>query len=230
MGNYRMPVTPSKRRLRLSVRPGGGTIDSGRPGGKMTVGKQPFAANADTAALLHACAGGDARAYDALFASIYDDLRQRAHRLQRAPDSTLSTTALVHETYLKLAGADVAPNDRLHFFAIAARAMRQILINAARDGAAQKRGGGLASATLDSGLVGGARDPVDILVLDQALERLGQADPRLRQVVDLHFFAGLNLAEVGELLGISERTATRDWRTARALLQLALDEAPRDAG
>jgi RNA polymerase sigma factor (sigma-70 family) len=69
-----------------------------------------------------------------------------------------------------------------------------------------------------------------MLVLDQALDRLGEADPRLRQVVDLHFFAGLSLAEIGELLGISERTATRDWRTARAMLQLSLDEAPRDAG
>jgi RNA polymerase sigma factor (TIGR02999 family) len=196
----------------------------------MTAGMRKAAAGTDTAALLHACAAGDTQAYDALFASIYDDLRQRAHRLRRAPDGTLSTTALVHETYLKLAGADVAPNDRLHFFAIAARAMRQILINAARDGVAQKRGGGLAPATLDSGLIHGAADPVDMLALDQALDRLGEADPRLRQVVDLHFFAGLNLAEVGELLGISERTATRDWRTARALLQLSLDEAPRDAG
>lgn len=196
----------------------------------MTSSTRVAAASKETAALLRACAAGDARAYDVLFASIYDDLRGRAHRLRRAPDSTLSTTALVHETYLKLAGADVAPNDRLHFFAIAARAMRQILINAARDGAAQKRGGGLAPATLDSGLADGANDPVDILVLDEALDRLGDADPRLRQVVDLHFFAGLSLAEAGELLGISERTATRDWRTARALLQLALDEAPCNAG
>ncbi|HSM99646.1 MAG TPA: ECF-type sigma factor, partial [Rudaea sp.] len=107
----------------------------------MTSSTRVAAASKETAALLRACAAGDARAYDVLFASIYDDLRGRAHRLRRAPDSTLSTTVLVHETYLKLAGADVAPNDRLHFFAIAARAMRQILINAARDGAAQKRGG-----------------------------------------------------------------------------------------
>ena len=81
----------------------------------MTAGTRQAAASTHTAALLRACASGDAQAYDALFASIYDDLRGRAHRLRLAPDGTLTTTALVHETYLKLAGADIAPNDRLHF-------------------------------------------------------------------------------------------------------------------
>lgn len=185
---------------------------------------------ADTASLVRGCAAGDAHAYDALFASIYDELRCRAHGLRQRPDSTLSTTALVHETYLKLAGSALAPNDRVHFFAIAARAMRQILINAARDNAAQKRGGGMQHATLDGEIVDRHGDAVDVLALDQALDQLGAANARLRQVVDLHFFAGLSLGEAGELLGVSERTATRDWRTARALLQLALDEAAHGAG
>jgi RNA polymerase sigma factor (TIGR02999 family) len=194
----------------------------------MSTDNQSIAANADTVTLLRSCAAGDVRAYDRLFASIYEDLRRRAHRLRSAPDDTLSTTALVHETYLKLAGSEVAPNDRLHFFAIAARAMRQILVNAARDAAAQKRGGGLAAATLDDAIADFGKDPVDMLMLDQVIDRLGEADARLRQVVELHFFAGLNFAEIGDLLDISERTAMRDWRAARAVLQSAMDEIAAD--
>lgn len=179
--------------------------------------------SAITAELLRRCAAGDAHAYDTLFSGIYAELHRRARGLPHTPGATLSTTELVHETYLKLAGSDIAPNDKIHFFALAARAMRQVLFNAARDRAAQKRGGGQIPATLDSGLVVDGAATVDVLALDQALETLAATDKRLAQVVELHFFAGLGFAEIGELIGVSERTIARDWRAARALLQLQLD-------
>lgn len=182
-----------------------------------------------TAELLKRCSDGDVAAYDTLFAAVYTDLHDRARYLSRGPGATLSTTALVHETYLKLIGRDLALNDRAHFFALAARAMRQVLLNAARDAAAHKRGGGLVDATFESALAvpSDAGDHVDVVALDQALRQLASVDERLAQVVELHFFAGLGFAQIGELLGITERTVARDWRAARAMLQLQLD-APND--
>lgn len=184
----------------------------------------------DTGDLLRRCSSGDVRAYDTLFAAVYADLHRRARHLARGAGATLSTTALVHETYLKLAGRNLALNDKTHFFALAARAMRHVLLNAARDSLAQKRGGGQVEATFDSALAvpSDAGDHVDVVALDQALQQLAAADARLAQVVELHFFAGLGFAEIGELLGLTERTVARDWRAARALLQMQLD-APRDA-
>lgn len=184
----------------------------------------------DTGDLLRRCSSGDVRAYDTLFAAVYADLHRRARHLARGAGATLSTTALVHETYLKLAGRNLALNDKAHFFALAARAMRHVLLNAARDSLAQKRGGGQIEATFDSALAvpSDAGDHVDVVALDQALQQLATADARLAQVVELHFFAGLGFAEIGELLGLTERTVARDWRAARALLQMQLD-APRDA-
>ncbi len=184
--------------------------------------------SANTETLLRACAAGDQGAYDYLFASIYADLRRRAGQLARAPDSTLSTTALVHETYLKLAGSNVAPVDRLHFFAIAARAMRQILLNATRDAARQKRGGDWLAITLDDALDLVTIDCSDRLAVDQALNALADANQRLATVMELHCFAGLDFAAVGELMQTSERTAKRDWRAARALMQKFLDEVEPD--
>lgn len=185
----------------------------------------------ETADLLRRCSSGDVQAYDSLFAAVYEDLHRRARYLARGAGATLSTTALVHETYLKLAGRELALNDKAHFFALAARAMRQVLLNAARDSIAQKRGGGQIEATFDSALAvpSDAGDHVDVVALDQALQQLACADARLAQVVELHFFAGLGFAEIGQLLGLTERTIARDWRAARALLQMQLD-APRDVG
>lgn len=177
-----------------------------------------------TQALVKRCAAGDAQARDALFAAVYDDLRRRAHRLlQQSSGATLSTTALVHETYLKLAGGRLAPQDRSHFHAIAASAMRQVLLNAVRDRAAAKRGGAQPCVTLGTAesVADGAEDAApDLLALDAALSALARADARLAQVVELHFFAGLGFAEIGELLELSSRTVARDWRAARALLRL----------
>jgi RNA polymerase sigma factor (TIGR02999 family) len=178
-----------------------------------------------TADLLRRCSGGDTSAYDTLFAAVYSDLHKRARHMARGASATLSTTALVHETYLKLVGRDLALNDRAHFFALAARAMRQVLLNAARDSMAQKRGGQQVDATLESalGVHANTGDRIDIVALDQALERLAAVDARLAQVVELHFFAGLGFVEIGEILGVTERTVSRDWRAARAILQMQLD-------
>jgi RNA polymerase sigma factor (TIGR02999 family) len=190
----------------------------------------PEGGGADTGALLRRCSSGDVDAYDTLFAAVYADLHRRARHLARGAGATLSTTALVHETYLKLAGRNLALNDKAHFFALAARAMRQVLLNAARDSLAQKRGGGQLEATFDSALAvpSDAGDQIDVIALDQALQQLAAADARLAQVVELHFFAGLGFGEIAGLLGLAERTVARDWRAARALLQMQLD-APRDA-
>ncbi|MCC6595803.1 MAG: sigma-70 family RNA polymerase sigma factor [Rhodanobacteraceae bacterium] len=177
----------------------------------------------DTAALLQRCSSGDQDAYGALFERVYADLRRRARRWRGDGADTLSTTALVHETFLSLAGAQLALNDRAHFFRIAARAMRRVLIDASRRRNARKRGDGREALTLDTGLVAPDRE-LDLVALDQALERLAASEPRLAQVVELHFYAGLEFAEIARLMDLSERTVGRDWRAARALLQLALSE------
>ena len=175
---------------------------------------------ATNAELARRCAAGDSEAQDALFSAIYADLRARAHRLLRQSSGvTLSTTALVHETWLKLAGSRLQPADRSHFFCIASRAMRQVLMNAARERSALKRGGELSRVTLTALTTGEEVDLVEILALDEALVCLTRDDERLAQVVELHFFAGLGFAEIAELLDLSERTVARDWRAARALLR-----------
>ncbi|HET9032028.1 MAG TPA: ECF-type sigma factor [Dokdonella sp.] len=181
----------------------------------------------DTLGLVQRCANGDEAAYNQLFQAIYEDLRRRAHlQLSGRRDGTMSTTLLVHETYLKLAGTRLALNDRAHFFAIAARAMRQILINAARDRAAQKRGGDQQRVTFDQSAMVAPELSHDLLGLDAAMKALEANDARLAQVVELHFFAGLDFARIAELLGLSERTVARDWRAARAMLRLHLETPP----
>lgn len=176
-----------------------------------------------TALLLRRCAAGDAHAHDALFGLIQDDLRRRAHRWSRGGDATLATTALVHETWLRIAAAGLTLNDRAHFFRIAARAMRRVLIDATRQRDALKRGGGVAAFTLDTAWPA-STGPADLLALDEALENLAASEPRLSRIVELHFFAGLDFAEIARLLDLSARTVRRDWRAARALLRLALSE------
>ena len=173
------------------------------------------------------CAGGDEGAYNTLFQAIYQDLRRRAHlQLSGRNDATMSTTLLVHETYLKLAGTHLTLNDRAHFFAIAARAMRQILINAARDRGAQKRGGDQQQVTFDQSALVAPELSHDLLGLDAAMQALEASDARLAKVVELHFFAGLDFVEIAELLELSERTVARDWRAARAMLRLHLEALP----
>jgi RNA polymerase sigma factor (TIGR02999 family) len=157
---------------------------------------------------------------------VYRELRAIAHRQLGAPDRgmTMSTTALVNEAYLKLAGsAERSWNDRTHFLALAAIAMRQILIDRARARVALKRGGGAAHVTLDEGALASDDAPEALLALDQALERLAELAPRLARVVELRFYGGLSEQEVADVLGVTTRTVQRDWVKARMLLRRALE-------
>lgn len=168
-----------------------------------------------------------------LFAVGQADLRRIARHERRLSGGgdTLSTTALVNEVYLKLRGGslpDVA--DRRHFYALAGRAMRQVLVDYARGRLARKRGGGIAPQTLDDDALNAVdeSDVVDAIELADALDQLERVRPRLAQVVYLRFYAGLSDAEIGELLAVEESTVRRDWLKARGWLhaQLHPDSAP----
>lgn len=164
-------------------------------------------------------APGDSSALDHLFSVTYEELRRLAASVGRAdPSATLSPTALVNEAWLKLAGNPrVADTSPLHFKRIAARAMRQVLIEAARRRHADKRGAGAVVVTFDESIVGAAGTD-NLLELDAALEALAQLSPRQAALVESRFFGGLDVAEAAELLGVSEATALRDWRAAKAWL------------
>jgi RNA polymerase sigma factor (TIGR02999 family) len=156
-----------------------------------------------------------------MFALVYDELRGIARNLMRAerPDSTLRPTALVHEAYIRLIEQEgVSWESRAHFFGIAGRAMRQLLVDHARERAALKRGGDLTRVTLDEVLVPGSVSEYDILDLDSALERLAALDPRASRVVEMRVFGGLSVQEVAHVLGVSKRTADDDWSMARMFL------------
>ena len=178
--------------------------------------------SADTTVLLHATRDGDAEASARLLPLVYAELRRISQaRIDAEPGVvTVSATGLVHEAYLKLVGAgDWA--DRVHFMAVASRAMRQILTDRARARTADKRGGPDRAVTLRHDLVGddGAGD---VLALDAALDRLARRDAELARVVELRFFGGLEVAEVAEALGVSPRTAARMWARAKAYLRADL--------
>ncbi len=161
---------------------------------------------------------------DRLLPLVYGELRRIAHRqLAGEPDGhTLSTTALVHEAYLRLADQHNAWSDRAQFFALAARAMRRILVDYARRHRALRRGAGGQPLALDAaeeaGLLAGQERAEELLALDEALERLSRLDPRLARVVECRFFGGLSEVETAEALGMSQRTASRSWTLARGWL------------
>jgi RNA polymerase sigma factor (TIGR02999 family) len=164
---------------------------------------------------------GDRAALNRLLPLVYDELRRVAQRQMRRerPGHTLLTTGLVHEAYLKLVDeAQVEWQGRAHFFGIAARAMRQILVDHARRRGAEKRGGQWRRTTLADERLGLGVPMEELLALDLALDRLDALDPRLREVVEYRFFAGMNEEEIGEVLGVSARTVRRDWVKARAWL------------
>lgn len=169
----------------------------------------------------------DRRALDAVFSEAYEELRRLAARVRQGdPSATLSPTALVNEAWLKLADSpQVAHTSRLHFKRIAARAMRQVLIEAARRRQADKRGGGLAFVTFEDSIGESVTAVDELLALDEALDRLSSLSPRQATLVEARFFGGLELKEAATLLDISEATAVRDWRSARAWLAVELRQS-----
>jgi RNA polymerase sigma factor (TIGR02999 family) len=176
--------------------------------------------------LIERAQGGDRIAADRLFTAVYNELHAIAGR-QRIQGSGMGATSLVHESYLRLIrGMSLGSEGRAHFFATAARAMRQIAIDRLRADFANKRGGHADITALDAAHEASADaelGDVDLLALDQALTLLESFDARLSRLVELRFFAGMSLEEAGEKLGMSERTLKRDWRKARAFLHAQLD-------
>jgi RNA polymerase sigma factor (TIGR02999 family) len=165
--------------------------------------------------------GRDPAVLDRLFTAVYDELRRVAHHalLRERPGHTLGTTGLVHETYFKLVDQSrVEWHDRAHFFGVAARAMRQILVDYARRRGALKRGGRVEVLALEEGLVAAEDRAEAFLAVDDALTRLAAHDPGMAQVVDCRFFAGLTEEETAEATGASLRTVQRQWRRAKAWL------------
>ena len=176
-------------------------------------------------ALLERARRGDAAAEAELFPMVYADLKRAAELLLRRerPGHTLEPTDLVHEAYLKLGGAAHADaNNRRHFVAVAARAMRQVLVDHARRRNAGKRGAGQVEVRITNADAGIDVDIAEMIALDDALERLGEKNPRLPRVVELRFFAGLSEEEAADVLGVTARTVQRDWVAARAWLHKEL--------
>lgn len=178
--------------------------------------------------LIERLAAGDQRAAEDLLPLIYQELRGlAAKRMARErADHTLQATALVHEAYVRLLGpSDKSWNDRAHFFRTAARAMRAVLVDHARAKRADKRGGAAQIADLDANALPESHRPgLDVLILDETLERLTARDPQLGKIAELHFFAGLTHEEVAQVMGLSVRTIERGWRTARAWLRAELGD------
>lgn len=179
---------------------------------------------AEVTALLERVERGDRDALDRLVPLLYPELRRIAGRVHAAnPSDTLSPTALVHELYLRLAGDDRGGwESRSHFLAVAAIAMRHILVDRARERAAGKRGGDQRRVTLDEGVGAIAEQADAMLELDEALTQLAALDRRLAQVVECRFFGGMSEEETAVALGVTARTVRRDWVKARGLLHRAL--------
>ena len=171
--------------------------------------------------LLSRWRAGDREALDALMPLVYEELRRLArHYLkQERPDHTLQSTALVHEAYVRLLGQNPPEwKSRAHFFGVAAKLMRQILVDHARGHRAAKRGGSSLKLTLNDGLVGRKGKDLNLLALDDALNNLARLSPQQCHIVELRFFSGLTIEDTSEVLGISTATVKRNWTTARAWL------------
>lgn len=185
----------------------------------------------DVTRLLHACAAGDGSAFESLIELVYADLRRIAHRRLQSERSghTLDTTALVHEAYLKLVPqSSTSWGDRAHFFAVASRVIRHVLIDYARRRTAEKRSGGIRIPLREETVGVGARD-VELLALERALARLASRDARMEQIVECRFFGGMTVEETAEALGISTSTVDRDWARAKTYLYQDLSDET-DAG
>lgn len=187
--------------------------------------------DAEVTQLLRDLQEGD-EVVDALFDRVYDELHGLAHRqLNRLrPGQTLNTTGLVHEAYLKLVDQSEADwEDRTHFFAVAATAMRHIIINYARKQSAEKRGGDAEHVAFDEQIMAPQESAEALVTVDRALDRLAERDERMARVVELRFFGGLTQEESAAVLDVSARTVRRDWTAARAWLSKALSDASNGA-
>jgi RNA polymerase sigma factor (TIGR02999 family) len=173
--------------------------------------------------LLHAAASGDEPAFRRLYSMSYQELRRLAHVVRGGQDAnTINTTGLVHEAYLKLVSGDaLVARDRAHFFRIAARAMRQVLVDLARRRSTRRRGLAVLQASHDEDS-GAAGLSASVIALDAALRELEDSHPRQARVVECRFFAGLSVAETAVALDVSTPTVKRDWRMARAFLSQTL--------
>jgi RNA polymerase sigma factor (TIGR02999 family) len=184
---------------------------------------------ADITELLIAHSAGNAEALDRLVPLVYDDLRRvaRAQLGRHRMGMSVDTTGLVHDAYMRLVDQSRATyRDRGHFFAVCAIAMRQIIVDYARRRGRQKRGGDHVHVPLDEATDPMGRDAARVLEINEALDRLDKHDPRLARVVECRFFAGLSEQETAEALGLSVRTAQREWFKARAWLRAELGGSP----
>lgn len=177
----------------------------------------------DITQLLHRAEAGDEASLNQVFAELYPELRRIARARLLRDDTMLTPTVLVHDTFLKLtAGESLSLESRKHFFACAARAMRMVLVDHARQASAGKRGGGQKPVTLTDQVAGSDGINLEVLALDRALDQLKARDERQAQVVELHCFGGLNFADIAQMMACSERTTKRSWMRARAWLHLQM--------
>ncbi|MEO0559531.1 MAG: ECF-type sigma factor [Bacteroidota bacterium] len=182
----------------------------------------------DITQLIHDARAGEPGAHESLVRLVYGELRELAHHQRRrhGQPETLNTTALVHEAYEKLSRRDDGWADRGHFFRVAARAMRDVLVDAARARNADKRGGASSDLQLNESWMHVPDDQADdIVALHESLHQLEAVDPRRAAVVELRYFVGLTIPEIAEVLEVSEPTISRDWTAARAWLHRALADS-----
>ncbi len=177
-------------------------------------------------ALLVQWRGGDESALDRLMPLIYDELHQLARRHLRGEraNHTLQTTALVHEAYLRLVGSDVEWEGRVHFLAVAAQTMRRVLVDHARSRSRQRRGGGLKLVSIENAQAVAPAPAMDLIVLDEALDKLAAMDGRKARAAELHYFGGLSYDETALALGVSSATVHRELRVAKAWLYRELGQ------
>ena len=189
---------------------------------------KPTPPSLNTTTTLRDPAGAPAETLERILPVVYEELRRQAHNLLRHERNhhTLQTTALIHEAYIRLVDQrDITWNDRSHFFALAARIMRQILVDYARTKHRRKRGGYAEHIPLDEAGEPAVVDrEIDIIALDEALERLGQFDPQQARIVEMRYFAGMSIPEIAEVQDVSESTVSRDWNVARAWLKFELSK------